>query len=265
MSNPELCKFYLGMQPTNTTIPEVAYADIIPALDKHFGTHWTWELADERFAMDNSTVCTTVTLYTPGRIYTGRSLCKIKDYHASHLFAILDACQSFIKKQTATSNASAQNNAPAPGQQMTPEQIMNAIGQQTSTAPVDTAAQFYNHKNENGIPLQGVPIDSMTENCFNELAQETSNAVAQPQPQPQPQTQPANNDYDAPLDKYKGFSQRQIDRLNQFKKDFDIMNDEMFGNYVNTWDKTLTSKSQITPANANAFLDWVESLGKMDC
>ena len=70
---------------------------------------------------------------------------------------------------------------------------------------------------------------------------------------------------DAPQDRYKGFSQRQIDRLNKFKADFDIMNDEMFGNYVNTWDKSLTSKKDITPANANAFLSWVENLGKMGC
>jgi hypothetical protein len=39
----------------------------------------------------------------------------------------------------------------------------------------------------------------------------------------------------------------------------------MFGNYVNTWDKKLTSKSQITPENVESFLAWTENLGKMDC
>ena len=74
-----------------------------------------------------------------------------------------------------------------------------------------------------------------------------------------------NADYNAPQAKYKGFSQRQIDGLNKFKKDFDILNDQMFDNYVNTWDKTLTSKKDITPANADAFLAWAENLGKMGC
>lgn len=256
MSNTELCKFYMGLLPEKkgTKMPEVPYTDIIPALDKYFGELWTWELADERFAMDNTMVCTTVTLYTPGRVYTGRSLCKIKDYHTNHLFAILDACQTFISKQAAPQNTSPQ---PAPGQQMTTDQIMSALGQTAPTQQVNTAAQFYNYKDNNGVPLQGVPMDAMTENCHKELQQEVMNPSTPPQAAP--------TDYDAPLEKYKGFSQRQIDRLNKFKKDFDILNDEMFGNYVNTWDKTLTSKSQITPANADAFLAWAESLGKMDC
>ena len=259
--NQELCKFYLGMEPNYTTIPEVPYTDVISALEQCFSGKWTWELADERLVDNGNTVCTTVTLYTPGRVYTGRSLCKVADYHASHLFAILDACKTYIfKKGSSNVNAQSQNVTQSQPQstQMTPDQIMSAIGQQNTAQPViNTAAEFYNHKDKNGIPMQGVPFDSITQNCMQELQNE-GNAPAQPQ-------QSQSNDYDAPLDKYKGFSQRQIDRLNQFKKDFDILNDEMFGNYVNTWDKTLTSKSQITPANANAFLDWVESLGKMDC
>lgn len=256
MSNTELCKFYMGLVPEKkgTKMPEVAYTDIIPALDKFFGELWTWELADERFAMDNSMVCTTVTVYTPGRVYTGRSLCKVKDYHVNHLFAILDACQTFIDKKTAAPQSTSQAN---PGsQQMTADQIMSALGQ-SAPEQVNTAAQFYNYKDNNGIPLQGVPMDAMTENCHRELQQEVTST-------PVPESN-VPSDYDAPLEKYKGFSQRQIDRLNKFKQDFDITNDAMFGNYVNTWDKTLTSKSQITPANANAFLDWVEGLGKMDC
>ncbi len=255
MSNTELCKFYMGLQQNTNKMPEVAYTDIIPALDKHFNGQWTWELADERFAQDNTTVCTTVTVYTPGRVYTGRSLCKIKDYHVNHLFAILDACQTFIAKQAAPQNTMPQAN-PA-SQQMTADQIMAALGQTPAPEQVNTAAQFYNHKDNNGIPLQGVPMEAMTENCHQELQQEITNTPAPDSNVP--------SDYDAPLEKYKGFSQRQIDRLNQFKKDFDILNDDMFGNYVNTWDKNLTSKSQITPANANAFLAWTESLGKMDC
>ena len=100
MSNTELCKYYMGLLLNNDKMPSVAHTDIIPALNRHFHDQWTWEIADERFAMDNTVVCTTVTLYTPGRIYTGRSLCKIKDYETNHLAALLDACQSFIDTQT---------------------------------------------------------------------------------------------------------------------------------------------------------------------
>ena len=127
MSNTELTKYYMGLQLNTNKMPEVAYADIIPALDKHFNGQWTWELADERFAQDNTTVCTTVTVYVPGRVYTGRSVCKIKDYASNHLFAILDACQTFIEKNL----AQPQQTQPTPAsQQMTPDQIMNALGQQ---------------------------------------------------------------------------------------------------------------------------------------
>lgn len=263
MSNTELTKYYMGLQLNTNKMPEVAYANIIPALDKHFNGQWTWELADERFAQDNTTVCTTVTVYTPGKVYTGRSLCKIKDYASNHLFAILDACQSFIEKNLTQPQQTQANAGP---QQMTPDQIMNAIGQQPQQQQqVNTAAQFYNYKDQNGMPADAVPFDAMTDNCHQELQQEmgmTPPGNNNPQPQ---QPQQNNADYDAPQERLKGFSQHQIDRLNKFKQDFDIMNDEMFGNYVNTWNKSLTSKKDITPANANAFLTWVENLGKTGC
>lgn len=260
MSNTELTKYYMGLQQNTNKMKEVVYTDIISALNEHFNGQWTWELADERFAMDNSTVCTTITLFTPGRVYTGRSLCKIKDYASNHLFAILNACESFIDRSMVVQTQQPQVN-PA-NQQMTPDQIMNAI-QSQEQASVNTAAQFYNHKDENGIPLNGVPFDSITENCQKELQQEM--VPQQEQPAPAPQTNANPDDYNAPQAKYKGFSQRQIDDLNKFKKDFDIMNDQMFDNYVNTWNKAFTSKKDITPANADAFIEWVYGLGKTGC
>lgn len=258
MSNTELTKFYMGLQQNTNKMPEVAYTNIISALDKHFNGQWTWELADERLYADNTCVCTTVTLYVPGRVYTGRSLCKIKDYTSNHLFAILDACQTFIQKNVATQPQVQSNPA---SQQMTPDQIMNAINQQPQQQ-VNTAAQFYNYKDENGMPADGVPFNAVTDNCQKELQQEFMNPPVQTQSQTQQNT---NVDYDAPQERLKGFSQHQIDRLNQFKKDFDILDDQMFGNYINTWDKSLTSKKDITPMNADAFLAWAENLGKMGC
>lgn len=267
MSNLELTKHYMGLQQNTNKMPEVVYTDIISALNRHFNGQWTWELADERFAMDNTTVCTTITLYTPGRVYTGRSLCKIKDYASNHLFAILNACESFIDSSN-IATTSLSNQPVGEVKQMTPDQIMNAINatNQQPQQQVNTAAQFYNYKDENGIQGNGVPFDAVTDNCHKELQQEMiPTPVSQPQQSAPAPQQNATSDYDAPQERYKGFSQHQIDRLNKFKADFDIINDEMFGNYVNTWNKTLTSKKDITPANANDFLAWAENLGKMDC
>ena len=255
MNNTELTKFYMGLLPEqlNTKMPKVPCTDIIATLDKHFNGLWTWELADERFALDNTVVCTTVTLYTPGRVYTGRYLGKVKDYATNHLFAILDACQTFMDNGVQTQAPA----NPAPAQQMTPEQIMSALGQQPQQAApapqqpqeIRNLEELNNLKDANGNPVEEVPFDAMSDLCINESQQAMGMLP----------------DYDTPQDRLKGFSQHQIDRLNQFKKDFDILNDQMFGNYVNTWDKSLTSKKDITPANANAFLDWAENLGKMGC
>jgi len=267
MSNVELTKYYLGMQQKTEKMPEVACSNIIPALDQHFNGQWTWELADEKFAMDNTVVCTTVTVYTPGKIYTGRAFNKIKDYHVNHLHAIVDACKSFTNTVSGQSSQAPQSINPS-NLQMTPDQIMAAVGQtQPQPQQVDTAAQFYNYTDAQGNPSTEVPFDAMTDRCHQELQQEMGMINPnQPVPQPIPQ-QPQQNmaDYDTPQERLKGFTQRQIDRLNQFKKDFDILNDEMFGNYVNTWDKSLTSKKDIVPSNVESFLAWAENLGKTGC
>ena len=41
MSNTELTKYYMGLQLNTNKMPEVAYANIIPALNKHFNGQWT--------------------------------------------------------------------------------------------------------------------------------------------------------------------------------------------------------------------------------
>ena len=270
MANVELCKFYLGQNKVFSKIPEVAYTDIIKVLNEHFDYNWTWEIADEKLVMDNTAICTTVTVYIPGRIVTGRSLCKIKDYNVNHLHAILDAVSFII--DTKVAQQTHQNNNTNNSQQMTPEQIMEAVGGQQQPM-VNTKEQFYNYKDEQGMPADSVPFDQMTDNCNQEIQREIMNEqqVVSNQQNQIPQDTQFNNcmnppsDYDAPQAKYKGFSQHQIDRLNQFKKDMGIMNDEMFGKWVNTWDKRYDSKSQITPQNVESFLAFVESMGKSLC
>ena len=278
MSNTELTKYYLAMQPNTQIMPETAYFDIIEALQRHFNGQWTWELADEKLIMDGTTVSTTVTLYIPGKVCTGRSLCKIKDYHNNHLFALLDACQTFMEKKTNSFiKGQPQNNESDPNHNtMTADEIMKAMGNPPQKQ-VNTAAQFYNYKDNNGMPAEGVPFDSMTDNCHQELNQEIgintpqNNTQSQPPMPPQqnnPQMNMNNNqnvDYNAPQARLKGFSQRQVDGINKFKKDYEITNDAMFDSWVNTWKPELTSKKDIIPDNVDEFLKFIDDMGKKGC
>ena len=278
MSNTELTKYYLAMQPNTQIMPETAYFDIIEALQKHFNGQWTWELADEKLIMDGTTVSTTVTLYIPGKVCTGRSLCKIKDYHNNHLFALLDACQTFMEKKTNSfMKGHPQNNESDPNHNtMTADEIIKAMGNPPQEQ-VNTAAQFYNYKDNNGMPAEGVPFDSMTDNCHQELNQEVgintpqNNTQSQPPMPPQqnnPQMNMNNNqnvDYNAPQARLKGFSQRQVDGINKFKKDYEITNDAMFDSWVNTWKPELTSKKDIIPDNVDEFLKFIDDMGKKGC
>ena len=278
MSNTELTKYYLAMQPNTQIMPETAYFDIIEALQRHFNGQWTWELADEKLIMDGTTVSTTVTLYIPGKVCTGRSLCKIKDYHNNHLFALLDACQTFMEKKTNSFiKGQPQNNESDPNHNtMTADEIIKAIGNPPQEQ-VNTAAQFYNYKDNNGMPAEGVPFDSMTDNCHQELHQEVgintpqNNTQSQPPMPPQqnnPQMNMNNNqnvDYNAPQARLKGFSQRQVDGINKFKKDYEITNDAMFDSWVNTWKPELTSKKDIIPDNVDEFLKFIDDMGKKGC
>lgn len=278
MSNTELTKYYLAMQPNTQIMPETAYFDIIEALQKHFNGQWTWELADEKLIMDGTTVSTTVTLYIPGKVCTGRSLCKIKDYHNNHLFALLDACQTFMEKKTNSfMKGQPQNNESDPNHNtMTTDEILKAMGN-PPREQVNTAAQFYNYKDNSGMPAEGVPFDSMTDNCHQELNQEVgintpqNNIQSQP-PMPQQQNNPQMNmnnnqnvDYNAPQARLKGFSQRQVDGINKFKKDYEITNDAMFDSWVNTWKPELTSKKDIIPDNVDEFLKFIDDMGKKGC
>ena len=278
MSNTELTKYYLAMQPNTQIMPETAYFDIIEALQKHFNGQWTWELADEKLIMDGTTVSTTVTLYIPGKVCTGRSLCKIKDYHNNHLFALLDACQTFMEKKTNNfMKGQPQNNESDPNHNtMTADEIIKAMGNPPQEQ-VNTAAQFYNYKDNNGMPAEGVPFDSMTDNCHQELNQEVGintpqNNTQSQQPMPPQQNNQQMNinnnqnvDYNAPQARLKGFSQRQVDGINKFKKDYEITNDAMFDSWVNTWKPELTSKKDIIPDNVDEFLKFIDDMGKKGC
>lgn len=272
MNNIELTKYYLGLVqvPTQTPMmPETAYFNIKKALDDFFQKNWTWELADERIVEDGSgvNVMTTITLYVPGHVYTGRSYCKIRDYHENHLHALLDACKAFMMTGSTTQPTSAPQVS---SQQMSADQISAMINQQQApqNQPINTAAQFYNHKDEQGRPADEVPFDQMTQNCTNELQTELHMPVPNQQAPQAQQSMVQAPQQQLPQQQgglINGYTQEQIDRMNKFKKDYDIIDDVMFGNYVNTWDKRFSSKKDINPSNIDSFLAWVDTLGELDC
>lgn len=271
MNNPELCRYYMQQENTVKIIPNVPGKNIIDILDEAFDKNWTWELTDERFYADGQSVSTTVTVYLPGRVLTGRAMCKLKDYLDNHERAIDNACFRLMgTMQPYQSVSPLLESEMAKTQNMTAEQIMASLSHTASLNPVNSDTQPINSSSsEVGIP-------EVSQNTINpETAQMPATPPAQLKTQESIPTTQTNTSATPPVDgvygpddpqpRYKGFSQSQVDKLNQFKADFDILNDDMFANYVKTWDKALKSKGDITPSNVNAFLAWVDSLGKMDC
>ncbi len=259
------------MQQENTVkiIPNVPGKNIIDILDEAFDKNWTWELTDERFYADGQSVSTTVTVYLPGRVLTGRAMCKLKDYLDNHERAIDNACFRLMgTMQPYQSVSPLLESEMAKAQNMTAEQIMASLSQTASLNPVNSDTQPINSSSsEVGIP----------EVSQNNITLETAVMPTTPPPQiqpinsqantQQPIQEPPNGVYgpDDPQPRYKGCSQNQMDGIKQFKTDFDILNDDMFNNYIKTWDKKLKTKADLTAANVDSFLKWIDSLGKMDC
>lgn len=257
MGNNELTKHYLSMNPVSNLMPEAAWFDIIKALDTHFQHNWSWELDSTVFAMDNSVVAATVTLYVPGHVCTGRATCQVKEFANAHLYALVEASKTFTQKSGVNPN----QPPAAPSGNMTPEQIMNAVN--GNGGQVDSTAQFYNHKDANGVQSDSVPYDNISNKADKEIQQETgmANVMNPPQSDNSQNGQQNNDDYNAPKQEFGGYSQSQIDRINAFKKQWDVMNNEMFTNYVSMWKNGLT-KRDLNPGNIEEFLAWTTKLGK---
>lgn len=283
MSNLELCKHFMGLTP-KTHMPVVSNpSDIIRALDRHFSGQWAWEVTDERIYDSVETrVMTTVAVYVPGRILTGRAFTDIDGYHSNHFTAIFNACQSIMEAQQGnnvgnTTQQSAPVSTPQPepqqtnqssSMQMTPEQIMAMANGTPAPAPeqpkqqnngmINTREEFYNYT-ENGQPVDAVPFDKISDQCHKELEEELFAGKMNPPVDPNaPAVPQANNNP-------KGFTPEQIQKVNQFKKDFDIVDDAMFANFVNSWNSNYHSKKDLTPENVDEFLQWANGLGEMGC
>lgn len=280
MANNELCSHFLQKQFSTQKMPEVVYTDIIPALDKHFNHDWTYEIVGDFPILNGASIVVTVQVYVPGRVTTGRCICKSTDYGQAHLRAILDAVSYIIDEKTAYAQPS-QNNTQQNTGQMNADQINAALQQggiQQGEKMVNTKEQFYNYT-ENGVQTDGVPMDKMTDNCSQELQQEITGMQQNTQPQASAPMSPSPNaqqstmnppvtgqndpDYDKPQQKLGGYSQKQVDAINRFKKELNVVDDSMFASWVFSWDNTMTNgKKSLTPQNVDNFLSYIEGVIK---
>lgn len=224
--NDLLVKHYLPMEKETMLMPEPNVNEIFDALYKYTNGDYVWEIVNEEIIPDNETiVMTTVQLYMPGRILTGRSLCDLKDYSTNHLYALLDA----FSVVTAKSEKTKKEDDPMPkprtkngSNQMTAEEIAEMTGNKETT------------KKEKSDPFLVTKEEAADNKPFN--AEE-------------------------PVKKKKRkFTEEQIKALRQIRIDFDITTDEEFGKLVHTWSNgKLSSKKDITPKNADDFINYVRN------
>lgn len=216
---------------------ETSWFNIIESLDGYTNHNFAWEVANEVVVKDKQTndenVMTTVTLYVPGGVYTGRSLCFSKDYANNHLYALVDACKTFT--------ATVKDDKPEPEStetkevhQMSTEEIMNMV----NTQPINSAVQADNFKDNQGRPTDNIPYDNITEKGEKDIQQS------------QNMTQHRDR-----------YTEEEIAFLRQMQIDLDIKTPEEFGKYVHSWSKgKLSKKSDITPDNAASFIEYIKSI-----
>ncbi len=423
MSNQAMADRFLAMTPAQLPLPDFDATLVYSELNKKFGSDWAWDLADERFYMGGTMVSTTVYVYVPGMVLTGRYQSGVNDYGKNHLQAIVEACKPYMtvtyqgpdkgskapdttsevspKSELSESKPSEQSSAVKAEEQATPqeqpqetpvpapvddkkepeegspewierrkqelidytekiilqclkkeipylkfkalceevndkkvemvdkygvtfpvpqftnpregeptvtsvypedpknngfapeglreirrkeaakEEAARAKKEQEAKAKAEEAARakrkaevqemikngpFTLFEGDPDFPIKTDPADEHRELITDILTSETIReklANAKPDPVLPPDKAPA--DYDVPQARLRGFSQHQVDRVNSFKQRADIVNDTMFGYFISTWDKRLTSKSQLTPENVDAFVDWFDRLEQMGC
>lgn len=210
---------------------ESSWFNIIESLDGYTNHNFAWEISSEVIVKDKETndenIMTTVTLYIPGGIYTGRSLCFSKDYANNHLHALVDACTTFtakIKNDSEQPKEQTNNNL-----QMSTDEIMNMV---------NSAAQADNFKDNHGRPTNEIPLDNITDKGQKDIHYEQNMTPHR--------------------DRY---TQDEIAFLRQMQIDLNIQTPEEFGKYVHSWSKgKLSKKSDINPDNVTSFIEYIKSI-----
>ena len=246
--NEELVRHFQSVAPVDGLMPDVEFMKIQQALNSHFNGMWTWELvAETTITIANATnVMTTVALYVPGRVYTGRSLCKATDYAYNHLRALYDASLAFIDKSNSGVNPAPHNDTGMQSQNMSVDQIAALMAGNGTF--VNNKADMTNYPNQDGTPADRVSFDAISDNGHAE----TELKPEPPQEQPQEQSPQHNNN---------GWTEQMITDINEFKATYKIQNDEQFNRWVSMWHPGWTKKN-LTPDNIYNFINDTNNMGK---
>lgn len=223
------------------------------------GIKYTWEtVRDER--IDNQQSVIEVRVYLPGNILYGRFVYKTVDASDAHLYAINNAIKTIVltKKDTeqSTKQLEQTNSSPMQTEQNTiplsQEEILDMV-QQQNNSKITTAEQFEKDPREE-LPFEDLDMDL---NELDKLLSGTtsSNKVYETNKTTQQQSQPVSH----------GFTQEQINAINDFKQRLNITNDTMLGNYINSWNNKFSKKEDLTPANIDSFIEWTHNVGKAPC
>ena len=65
-----------------------------------------------------------------------------------------------------------------------------------------------------------------------------------------------------PAKKASAFTSTQIAKMQKFKEDFNVMNDEQLLAHLRTWNNLITSKTQLNSVNIESFLKYVDDLSE---
>lgn len=256
MLNEALYEMYVN----NGILKEFPITDIKPKTIlqnlTNAGIKYTWEtVRDER--LDNIQSVIEVRVYLPGHILYGRHVYKTADASDAHLYAITNAIQIIVPNKQI--EQSIQQTAPTQqsqslqqqSQPLSQEEILNMVQESNK---ITTAEQFEKDPREE-IPFDEVDMD------LNELDKLLSgNAASKVYGTEQQPSQPQQQQIVS-----HGFTQNQINAINEFKQRLNITNDAMLGNYINSWDNKLSKKEDLNPSNIDAFIEWTKSVGKAPC
>ena len=226
------------------------------------GIRYTWEtVRDEK--IDNFYSVIEVKVYLPGHILYGRHVYKTASAidNDAHLYAINNAIKIIVpvhentkpieEPVQSTPVQSVQQPLPQTNQNqpLSQEEILNMVQQQNTK--ITTVEQLNNDPREE-IPFNDIDMD-LSE--LDNLITGKSSKTYENQPVQPIQQQPVSH----------GFTQEQINAINEFKQRMNITNDALLGSFINSWDSKLSRKEDLTPANIDSFIEWTKSAGKAPC
>ncbi len=398
-NNVEMVSYFLEelSQVKDKTFPVPTVDNVLENLEAYTDGHWSWCLDDEKIIMGGTSVCTTVTVYIPNRILSGRSISPIQDMATNHLKAIVDATKVLVnnkpdptpptnndkvfkekeeveqpkeekelwqefpaqpmelkeslpktpttelpqkEKETGVQTPApstpseeriaqavknekeqqeemldildnfdlflakhkkAKQNNPTPPQVQNPTAPVMKVQPKKVPDPFEVVktyedgffirvAEYPMPDGENYCIVEGVtPVGP--NNPYNEpkiisyliKSSEKDETIADIEslkaakkaisPSAVPTNIVAdskgkvknNPDYDAPQEKYKGFSQHQMDRMAETRKNLQIKDDDTLRSYIHMWNPNFFHKGHLTPQNVDNFFDWCSHLKRPRC